>query len=92
MPELLYTFARLREENLRTLRAMKLTTQQLALRGTHPALGEVTLEQLLATWVAHDLNHVAQIAKALAFQYRDAVGPWREYLSILHPPLVRADR
>jgi hypothetical protein len=92
MRELLDTFARLRAENVAALRAMALTPADLARKGTHPALGEVTLEQLLATWVAHDLNHVAQVAKALAFQYSEAVGPWREYLSILRPPLVRSDR
>jgi len=49
----------------------------------HPALGPVTMEALLAAWVVHDLNHIAQIAKAMAFQYRDAVGAWQAYMSIL---------
>jgi hypothetical protein len=62
---------------------MALTPEKLALRGRHPELGTVTLENLLATWVAHDLNHVAQIAKAMASQYREAVGPWKVHLSIL---------
>lgn len=49
----------------------------------HPAFGPVTLRQLLATWVAHDLGHVAQIARVMAKQYRDAVGPWRAYLPVM---------
>lgn len=92
MGELLDTFAALRADNLIVLRDMKLTAAKLALCGTHPTLGRVTMEELLATWVAHDLNHVAQIAKAIAFQYNEAVGPWREYLSILRPPVVRMNR
>lgn len=83
MPQLLATFASLRAENLATLASWNLTPAQLALTGTHPALGSATLEQLLATWVTHDLNHLAQMARVMAGQYRDAVGPWREYLSIL---------
>jgi hypothetical protein len=80
---LLDTFQSLRHENLAALSALNLTSDQLALRGTHPALGAVTLGQLIATWAAHDLGHIAQICKAMAYQYRDAVGPWREYISIL---------
>jgi hypothetical protein len=83
LAELLDTFASLRQENVRTVESMSLTPEKLALRGTHPELGTVTLENLLATWVAHDLNHVAQIAKAMASQYREAVGPWEVHLSIL---------
>jgi hypothetical protein len=55
----------------------------MALEGEHPAFGTVTLRQLLATWVAHDLGHIAQIARVMAKQYRDAVGPWRQYLPVL---------
>jgi len=84
--ELLDTFASLRAQNLHDLRALGLTDEKLSLRGTHPALGSVTLRQLLATWVVHDLNHIHQIAKAMAHQYRDEVGPWKEYLSILPKP------
>ena len=58
----------------------------LAMRGVHPVFGEVTLSQLLATWVVHDLNHTGQIVKTMAKQYRDAVGPWREFLSIVDQP------
>jgi hypothetical protein len=80
---LLDEFARLRRENLVTLDGWRLTDTELALEGEHPALGPVTLRQLLATWVAHDLSHVAQVARVMAKQYRDAVGPWRAYLPIL---------
>lgn len=80
---LLDEFAALRAENVATLRGWHLTDEQLALGGEHPALGTVTLEQLLATWVAHDLGHLAQTARVLARQYRDAVGPWRAYLPVM---------
>jgi hypothetical protein len=80
---LLDEFARLRAANLDTLRAWQVGERELALEGEHPALGPVTLRQLLATWVAHDLGHVAQTARVLARQYRGAVGPWREYLPVL---------
>jgi hypothetical protein len=83
--ELLETFANLRSKNLADFRAMKLTEAQLDRAGTHPEFGRVTLRQLLATWVVHDLNHLHQIAKSMAFQYRDEVGPWRDRLSILPP-------
>jgi len=81
--ELLGTFESLRGANLEDLRRMNLGFAELDCRGTHPALGRVTARQLLATWVAHDLNHIHQIVKAMAHQYRDEVGPWRDYLSIL---------
>ncbi len=82
---LLDTFSRLRAENIDTLGGLNLTREQLSLEGEHPALGRVTLEKLIADWVVHDLNHTAQIAKAMAFQYRENVGPWRAYMSILRP-------
>jgi hypothetical protein len=80
---LLDEFARLRAENLDALDAMALTDTDLSKTGTHPAFGRVTLGQLLATWATHDLHHIAQVCKALAFQHRDEVGPWRAYLGIL---------
>ena len=83
LPELLDEFARLRAESLATLRGWALTDAQLALEGTHPALGQVTLRQLLATWVAHDLGHLVQIARTMAKRYRESVGPWRAYLSVM---------
>ena len=82
--QLLDEFARLRVENLNELRALKLRPDQLALRGKHPALGTVTLSELLATWAAHDLTHLHQISRVMAHQYQEAVGPWRQYLGVLH--------
>ncbi len=84
MDDLLNEFARLRAENIATLRGWNLTDRQFALEGEHPELGRVTLGQLLATWVAHDLGHVAQTARVMAKRYRDAVGPWRAYLPVLN--------
>ena len=85
LAELLDTFERLRAENLNRLTALGLTDADLARRGKHPELGQVTVRQHLATWVAHDLGHVGQIVRVMARQYSDAVGPWRPYLSILGP-------
>jgi hypothetical protein len=81
--ELVDTFARMRAENLATLRGWELTPAHLELTGVHPEFGRVTLKQHLATWVAHDLGHLVQISRTMARQYRDAVGPWRAYLSAL---------
>jgi hypothetical protein len=81
--ELLTTFADLRRENVAALIAMNLTDVDLGRRGLHPELGGVTLGQLLATWVVHDLDHVAQVARTMAKVYKEATGPWSEYLSIL---------
>jgi len=83
MTELLAEFASLRRDNIAALREMNLTREDLGRKGLHPELGEVTLEQLLATWVVHDLDHVAQIARVMAKAYTTAVGPWTAYLSIL---------
>ena len=82
--ELLDHFAELRAHNLRDLEALKIGPDQLRLTGEHPEFGTVTLEQLLATWVAHDLGHIAQIARVMAKQYRAALGPWEAYLPVLH--------
>jgi hypothetical protein len=76
-------FAALRQENLRALASLRVTDADLERRGEHPELGVVTLRQLLATWVAHDLDHVVQISRVLARQYSDEVGPWRAYLRII---------
>ena len=81
--ELLDTFARLRAQNLRELQQLNLTADLLVKRGMHPELGVVTLKQLLATWVVHDLGHIRQVVRVMAKQYRDEVGPWKAYLSIL---------
>ena len=83
LANLLDEFARLRAANLATLAGWRLTGAQLALTGEHPEFGSVTLAQLLATWVAHDLGHVAQTARVMAKQYREAVGPWTAYLPVL---------
>ncbi len=80
---LLVEFARLRAANLDLLRSWDLTEKELALQGEHPSLGVVTLRQLLATWVVHDLGHLAQVARVMAKQYTDDVGPWIEYLPVL---------
>lgn len=81
--ELLDTFARMRAESLRELEAMNLTPSLLEKRGRHPEFGVVTLSQLLATWVVHDLGHLAQVSRVMSKQYREAVGPWRAYLPVL---------
>ncbi|HET6977986.1 MAG TPA: DinB family protein [Pyrinomonadaceae bacterium] len=81
--ELLDEFAALRKQSLHELSEMRLTPELLEKRGKHPELGAVTMKQLLAAWVVHDLGHVRQIVRVIAKQYRDAVGPWRAYLSIL---------
>ena len=81
--ELLEIFADLRRENVAALMRMNLTEADLERKGMHPELDEVTLNQLLATWVVHDLDHVAQIARTMAKAYGEATGPWTAYLSIL---------
>lgn len=91
LAQLLDEFQTLREANLQSLANMNLTKADLARTGTHPVLGEVTLENLLATWVAHDLNHIAQIAKCMATQFTEAVGPWRQYLGVLKSPVTQMD-
>ena len=84
--QLLDLFAELRAANLLRLASLKLTTEDLDRQGRHPELGRVTLGELLATWVAHDLSHIAQIARVMGKQYTDAVGPWRAYLPMLGVP------
>ncbi|WP_162128088.1 DinB family protein [Flavobacterium phycosphaerae] len=84
LAQLLAEFKTLRQQNLTTLQSKKIDAVALTKKGIHPAFGEVTLEHLLATWVAHDLGHLAQIARVMAKQYSNEVGPWKEYLPILH--------
>ena len=84
--DLLERFAALRRDNLRAVREVTLAATALQRTGMHPGLGRVTLGQLFAAWVVHDLGHLKQVARAMAHQYRDAVGPWREYLTILDRP------
>ncbi|MFN0108969.1 MAG: DinB family protein [Blastocatellia bacterium] len=81
--DLLAEFESLRQSSLAELNAMNLTEADLQKTGTHPEFGRITLEQLLATWVTHDLSHMAQISRTMAKQYTEAVGPWRAYLSVL---------
>ena len=83
LEEVLDRFAQVRTENLRKVRSWELGEKELAMRGRHPALGEVTLAQLMATWAAHDLNHLHQISRVMALQYREAVGPWREFMGVM---------
>ena len=84
--EVLDRFETLRAENLVKLDELGLDPEDLLKVGRHPDFGEVTLEQLLATWTVHDLNHEAQIVKTLAKRYRDAVGPWRPNLGVVDLP------
>lgn len=83
LSKLLETFEVLRQRNLVTLDQMDLSLDQLNLCGTHPEFGRVTMGQLIATWAVHDLAHIVQIARVMAKQYGTAVGPWKEYLSVL---------
>jgi hypothetical protein len=83
LANLLDEFEELRGENVLTLKSWELGDKQMRLTGEHPAFGNVTLKQLLATWVVHDLGHVVQTARLMAKQYREAVGPWREYLQVV---------
>jgi hypothetical protein len=83
LEQLLNDFAYLRTENLAALQALHLQQQDLTRRGRHPALGTVTLSQLLATWAIHDLTHLHQLSRVMAHQYHDAVGPWSAYLGVL---------
>jgi hypothetical protein len=80
---LLKDFSRLRKENLAALQALNLRPEDLTRCGQHPALGSVTLSELLATWTVHDLTHLHQLSRVMAHQYRDAVGPWSAYLGVL---------
>ncbi len=84
LKELLNEFSRLRKENLQYLKFKKLDKGDLQKEGAHPELGPVTLEQLLASWVVHDLNHIAQICRVMAYQYKEEVGPWQAYMGILN--------
>ena len=85
LSDLLDRFAALRATNLKTLNEL-IAIEDLSRRGLHPAFGEVTISQLLAAWVVHDLNHLGQIGKTMAKQYTQAIGPWREFLPIIDAP------
>ncbi len=83
LDKLLSEFSSLREKSLQTLKSKSLTEKELGKTGIHPEFGEVTLRQLLSTWVAHDLGHVAQISRVLAKQLKEEIGPWYKYLKIV---------
>ncbi len=83
LEQLLEEFSAARAESLAALKSLSLGPKQLALKGTHPRLGAVTLGNLLAAWVAHDLTHIAQVVRVMAKQYGDQVGPFKEFLSVL---------
>ena len=81
--QLLDEFKLNRELNLKKLRDFELTAADYDKTGIHPKFGEVNLSQLIATWAVHDLNHISQIARVMAKQYKEQTGPWIEYLKIL---------
>ena len=83
LSDLLIEFRELREKNLEVLKKIDLTEDKLNKIGIHPKFGEVTLKQLLSTWTVHDLNHLAQISRVMAKQYKEETGPWVEYLPVL---------
>jgi hypothetical protein len=84
LKQLLDEFKELRNHNIQQLLSKDITEDNLKQKGIHPAFGQITLQQLLSTWVVHDLNHIAQIARVMAKQYKIEVGPWREYLKIIN--------
>jgi len=84
LQELLDEFTAIRKENMAWFRSLSLTEDELDKKGTHPVLGEVTFRNLLATWVVHDLTHIAQITRVMAKQYKDEMGPWPEFFRILN--------
>ena len=84
MEMLLEEFKQLRAANMKKIKAMQLTPEDYERTGTHPALGKATLGQLLATWTVHDMGHIRQITRVMAKQYKNAVGPWKAYLTILN--------
>lgn len=83
LAQLLDDFAKARAERLTELAELKLTDEDLKRRGRHASFGAVTLSELLATWAAHDLTHVHQISRIMAYQYRAAVGPWARFLGVM---------
>lgn len=84
LQELLDEFAAIRKENMVWFKALNLTEDDLDKQGLHPVLGDVTLRHLLATWVVHDLTHIAQITRVMAKQYKSEMGPWTEFFRILN--------
>jgi hypothetical protein len=91
LAELLAEFRDRRATSLRELAELELSAEDFARVGLHPELGQVTLEELIATWVVHDLSHIGQIARTMSGRYRDEVGPWVAYLPVLHERGGKAD-
>ena len=81
---LLKEFGDLRKKSLRELKNLELKETTLSKTGNHPAFGEVNVKQLISSWVVHDLGHIGQMVRVMAKQYKDEVGPWVDYLSILN--------
>jgi len=85
--DLLDEFEVLRKRNLRNLKSKFLTSQDMSKEGIHPELGPITLKNMLSAWVVHDLGHIAQVSRVMAKQYKDEIGPWTQYLTIVnHTP------
>ncbi len=84
MHELLQEFKELRERNVQTLKETHIQEADLSKTGIHPEFGRVTLKELLATWVVHDLGHIRQISRVMAKQYKDEIGPWEAYVPVVH--------
>jgi hypothetical protein len=84
LQQLLDEFAAIRKENMVWFKALNLTEDDLDRKGMHPVLGDVTLKNLLATWVVHDLTHIAQVTRVMAKQYKTEMGPWPEFFRILN--------
>ena len=84
LKDLLDEFKSLRAENIKILKSKNLTEKDFHLIGVHPVFGNVTLKNLIATWVVHDLDHLSQLSRVMAHQFRVEVGPWKEYLRILN--------
>jgi hypothetical protein len=84
LAQLLDEFDALRSQNMEWFRSLSLNETEFEKKGMHPVLGNVTLRNLLATWVIHDLTHIAQIARVMAKQYKDEMGPWQQFFRIIH--------
>lgn len=82
--QLLQEFELVRKQNLQWLQSLHLTAEELEKKGMHPSLGQVSLKNLLSTWVVHDLTHIAQITRVMAKQYKEEMGPWPHFFRILN--------
>ena len=84
LQQLLNVFEKVRKDNMNWFKSLQLTDEDLERKGLHPVLGEITLRNLLSTWVVHDLTHIAQITRVMAKQYKEEMGPWPEFFRILN--------